>query len=187
MQCAMRDTISIDPVSVVDARMVVTPQAVYHDLLDWTATDLTETETWRQWYVDGFFYGDDKEIGGRANEDNDSIVLVLIVGTEQCTDTSRVVIPMLREGLFVPNVFTPDLKINRKFGAVGTGIISFKLDVYNRNGALVFRTEDINEWWDGSHNGSPCISGSSVWRIIYSTEVYPDVTHEIVGQVLLLR
>ena len=187
MQCAMRDTISLDPVSVVDARMVVTPQAVYHDLLDWTATDLTETETWRQWYVDGFFYGDDKEIGGRANEDNDSIVLVLIVGTEQCTDTSRVVIPMLREGLFVPNVFTPDLKINRKFGAVGTGIISFKLDVYNRNGALVFRTEDINEWWDGSHNGSPCISGSYVWRIIYSTEVYPDVTHEIVGQVLLLR
>ena len=187
MQCAMRDTISLEPVSVVDARMVVTPQAVYHDLLDWTATDLTETETWRQWYVDGFFYGDDKEIGGRANEDNDSIVLVLIVGTEQCTDTSRVVIPMLREGLFVPNVFTPDLKINRKFGAVGTGITSFKLDVYNRTGALVFRTEDINEWWDGSHNGSPCISGSYVWRIIYSTEVYPDVTHEIVGQVLLLR
>ena len=187
MQCAMRDTISIEPVSVVYARMDVTPQAVYHDLLDWSATDLTETETWRQWYVDGYFYGDDKEIGGRANEDNDSIVLVLIVGTEQCTDTSRVVIPMLREGLFVPNVFTPDLKINRKFGAVGTGIISFKMDVYNRTGALVFRTDDINEWWDGSHNGSPCISGSYVWRIIYSTEVYPDVTHEIVGQVLLLR
>ncbi len=187
MQCAMRDTVSIDPVSVVDARMEVTPQAVYHEVLDWTATDLTETETWRQWYVDGFFYGDDKEITGRANEDNDSIVLVLIVGTEQCTDTARTVIPMLREGLFVPNVFTPDLKINRKFGAVGTGIVSFKMDIYNRTGALVFRTDDINEWWDGSHNGSPCITGSYVWRIIYSTEVYPDVTHEIVGQVILLR
>ena len=115
------------------------------------------------------------------------MVVVLIVGTEQCTDTARVVVPMLREALYVPNVFTPDLKINRKFGAVGTGITSFKMDIYNRSGALVFRTDNINEWWDGAHNGTPCEMGSYVYRIIYVTEVYPDVTHEIVGQVLLLR
>ncbi|MBQ3580828.1 MAG: gliding motility-associated C-terminal domain-containing protein [Bacteroidales bacterium] len=187
MQCAVSDTISLEPVSVVDATMEVTPVALYHELLDWSAVDKTKTETWRQWYVDGFFYGDESEISGVANEDNDSMVVVLIVGTEQCTDTARVVVPMLREALYVPNVFTPDLKINRKFGAVGTGITSFKMDIYNRSGALVFRTDNINEWWDGAHNGTPCEMGSYVYRIIYVTEVYPDVTHEIVGQVLLLR
>jgi len=187
MQCAVMDTISLNPVSVVDAQMEVNPTALYRELLDWNAVNRTQTETWHQWYVDDIYYGDDNEIYGTASDKVDSVVLVLIAGSDQCTDTSRVVLPMLREGLYVPNVFTPELKINRKFGAVGIGIIRFQMDVYNRSGIHVFHSEDIHDWWDGSHKGVPCTNGSYVYRIVYSTEVYPDVKNEITGQVMLLR
>lgn len=187
MQCAVSDTVTLKPVSPVVAQMETKPVALYRENLDWSAIDLTVTEDWRQWYIDGIFMGDDLTVSGTADEAVDSLTIVLIVGADYCTDTATAVIPMLREGLYVPNVFTPDLKINRQFGAQGVGITSFKLDVYNRGGMLVFRTDDIHDTWDGSHNGIPCPMGSYVWRIIYSTEVYPDVTHEIVGQVLLLR
>ena len=187
MQCAVQDTLSLEPLAVVDAKMDYSPIAVYREQLDWSAVNRTGKASWHQWYVNDLFYGDDDEITGTANVEDDSVVVVLIAGTEQCTDTSRVVIPMLREGLYVPNVFTPDLKINRKFGAVGTGVISFTMDIFNRSGAHVFHAEDIDDWWDGSHNGIPCINGSYVYRIVYNTEVYPDVKNEVVGQVILIR
>ena len=174
MQCAVQDTLSLEPLAVVDAKMDYSPIAVYREQLDWSAVNRTGKASWHQWYVNDLFYGDDDEITGTANVEDDSVVVVLIAGTEQCTDTSRVVIPMLREGLYVPNVFTPDLKINRKFGAVGTGVISFTMDIFNRSGAHVFHAEDIDDWWDG-------------YRIVYNTEVYPDVKNEVVGQVILIR
>ena len=187
MQCAVRDTTTLIPVTLTDAAIEVTPEVLNRDYPDWTAIDRSKNVDWRQWYVDGMYYGVDEKIGARADEAVDSVVIILIVGNSMCTDTAEVVLPMLREGVYVPNVFTPELAINRQFGASGVGIIEYHLDIYNRNGLHVFHSDDLNDQWKGDHNGVECPTGSYVWHIVYRTEVYPDVRKEIVGQVLLLR
>lgn len=57
--------------------------------------------------------------------------------------------------LFVPNCFTPDNDgVNDMFFVVGHDLRYFELTIFNRFGEVVFKTFDVNEPWDGSHQGS---------------------------------
>lgn len=52
--------------------------------------------------------------------------------------------------LFVPNAFTPNGdNIDEVFTALGYGIVSFRMIVFNRWGEEVFVTEDMTEGWNG--------------------------------------
>ncbi len=54
----------------------------------------------------------------------------------------------------MPNAFTPngDGK-NEMFKAVGEGINSFKLYIFDRWGNNLFYSEDINKGWEGNYLG----------------------------------
>ncbi len=57
--------------------------------------------------------------------------------------------------LFVPNAFTPESPVgNKLFSAFGTGVHDFQFYIFNRWGETVFHTNDINETWDGTADGS---------------------------------
>jgi gliding motility-associated-like protein len=56
--------------------------------------------------------------------------------------------------LFVPNCFTPDNDgVNDFFFVKGHDLRYFELTIFNRYGEVVFKTYDMNEPWDGSHQG----------------------------------
>jgi gliding motility-associated-like protein len=77
------------------------------------------------------------------------------VSKDSCDCNTCEVLPLL-----VPNVFTPNQDgINDYFKINGLQN-GDKVSVFNRWGQLIFRTEDINEFWDGmTSNGTKCSEG----------------------------
>lgn len=75
--------------------------------------------------------------------------------------------------VFVPNAFSPNGDgtndvFNLKSFALRLDSITenkFELKIYNRWGEEVFRTNHINEGWDGTFNGLPCQQGSYIYLL----------------------
>jgi len=74
-------------------------------------------------------------------------------------------------GIYVPNAFTPnDDGLNDVFTAIGYNITSFRMEIFNRWGILVYETNDINNGWDGDSNGVQCEVGTYVYYIWWTGE-----------------
>jgi len=56
--------------------------------------------------------------------------------------------------LFIPNAFSPNQdQLNDTFGAIDNcNVTYYKLEIYDRWGKRLFKTEDINVFWDGTYN-----------------------------------
>lgn len=71
------------------------------------------------------------------------------------------------ENVFMPNAFTPgrggeNASFRPEFSFIPEG---YDFRIYSRNGALIFRTTDHGEGWDGNFNGSPMPPGVYLWRL----------------------
>lgn len=102
-------------------------------------------------------------------------------------DTIAIVQKICAKGLFVPTAFTPngdgknDLFEPRLFGTVR----SYRLQVYNRWGGVVFQTDDPRKGWDGKVSGAPQANGAFVWTVVYRLEGEEQRFEK--GTVVLLR
>lgn len=68
--------------------------------------------------------------------------------------------------LFFPNAFTPnDDGLNDSFFPKGLFIKSIKLVIYNREGHVFFSTNNIDEGWDGTHNGTPAPMDTYIYAV----------------------
>ena len=92
--------------------------------------------------------------------------------------------------LYVPNVFTPNFDgVNDKFKVFSAAnncdnISSFSMKIFNRWGALVFESDDINLGWNGTING---IDGNK-GVYIYVIEYFNGFNHELLkGSVTLIK
>jgi gliding motility-associated-like protein len=91
--------------------------------------------------------------------------------------------------LFIPNAFTPDGDgVNDTFQALynGNDISHFTMEVYDRWGGRIFKSEDILTGWDGKKNGNLCPGGVYVYKIVFSVDGVPG-NQERVGTVMLVR
>lgn len=70
--------------------------------------------------------------------------------------------------IYIPNTFTPnkDLK-NDVFYIYGEGIYDIEFRIFDRWGKVVFRTDDINQGWDGKINDRPQPEGVYVYKLVY--------------------
>lgn len=66
-----------------------------------------------------------------------------------------------------PNVFTPNGDgVNEKFEIVGTAdLTTYSLNVVDRAGRIVFTTDNINDFWDGTLNGNELSNGVYYYSI----------------------
>ena len=91
--------------------------------------------------------------------------------------------------VYVPNAFTPNNDgVNDIFKAYGEDIREFKLIVFNRWGDEVFRTENPDDFWDGSYQGSTHYVQNEVYT--YTVEFNSACSAEKVtksGYVIVLR
>ncbi|MCT4560525.1 MAG: PKD domain-containing protein [Crocinitomicaceae bacterium] len=91
---------------------------------------------------------------------------------------------------FVPTAFTPDGdQFNQYFKPVMTAGFepaSYRMEIYNRWGELLFVTQDLETGWDGTYKNVMVQSGVYVWKI-YFTDLENDEKYEQIGQVSLLR
>ena len=63
--------------------------------------------------------------------------------------------------------------------------VEYLLRIFNRNGHLIFETNDINIGWDGYYNGKICDQGVYVWRAI--GRFTNGKQFDVKGNVTLLR
>ena len=119
-------------------------------------------------------------------------VSLIVMNEYACTDTAFnqiVVNPSIT--LYVPNTFTPNGDENNQFfRPVFSGSNfdrkNYTFLVFNRWGEVVFQTQDIQEAWDGFHNGLPCMQGTYSWEISYLEQVNKEQKH-VNGHVNLVR
>lgn len=82
--------------------------------------------------------------------------------------------------VFIPNAFSPNEDgINDLFGVEGSDIDpdNFHLQIFNRQGELVFESRDPNEKWDGGPAGSEYYTQNEVY--VYRVEVHSLSSTEI--------
>ena len=95
-------------------------------------------------------------------------------------------IPIEQRAIYFPNVFTPDGDINNRFTAIGVGIAEFEMWIYDRRGALMFHTTDMQQGWDGKSKGIKCRQEAYAYTCRYRLKQEQGYqTHT--GTVLLLR
>ena len=91
----------------------------------------------------------------------------------------------VRSQLFVPNAFTPLSDKNNLFKPAQADVSDYRMNIYNRQGVLVFDSEDITYGWDGRSKGEVCPSGTYVYVISFrDTEGKP---HTQKGTLMLLK
>ncbi|MBL7941689.1 MAG: gliding motility-associated C-terminal domain-containing protein, partial [Flavobacteriales bacterium] len=112
-----------------------------------------------------------------------------------CSDLFSMLVVEECEGvIYVPNAFTPDGDgINDVFMALGENIESFKMQIWNRWGELLFESNDMGTPWLGQRRDGEYFvpNGVYLYRITYRTTQGVGVTAEedieLMGHISLVR
>lgn len=81
--------------------------------------------------------------------------------------------------LYVPNAFTPNADgRNDQFRAVGIGIVSYRMMVFNRWGEKLFESNDMTIGWDGTYRGERVENDVYTYLIAYTDITSPVVKYQ---------
>lgn len=194
--CPTTKSISLEPVEFPTAQLHLKPEYMTLDAMEYEAIDLGRRDQHRTWimteYLDGSPYNTfrplpEPRVHSTLSGVVDSVLVELDVSNGYCHDTARGAIPLIKTNIFAPNIFTPDKPTNNLFMIIATGVSDVELDIYNREGLLMFHTNDLSIPWDGTHNGRPCVQGAYAWRLRYLADDNRVHHQETIGTVLLIR
>ena len=91
-----------------------------------------------------------------------------------------------RDGvIYVPTAFTPDQTDNNRFFVKGKNIKDYEIRIMSKAKVLVYSSTDINEQWDGTHNGEALDRGMYIYMIVF-TDLNNKVHHKN-GTITLIR
>lgn len=151
------------------------------------AFDITEGSSSRQWWIDSVLMAEtDKHLTYAVPPTADSVLVTLAAYLDVCGDTTSKVLYLDNNNIYMPNVFCPSCESNNRFGPIGTGIEEGEMYIYNREGLLMYHTNDLTAWWDGTHHGRPCTQSAYVWTMRYRMKGQTNY-HSATGTVTLLR
>ncbi len=107
-----------------------------------------------------------------------------------CSDTIGMDIKIVPLAFSVPNAFRPasDISMNRVFQPTIVGVDNqkYKFEIFNRIGAVIFKTSDYENGWNGNLPGNlPADQGIYVWVIEYDD--IQGYHHSQKGNVMLVR
>lgn len=91
------------------------------------------------------------------------------------------------EGVFIPNAFTPNNDgLNDVFKPIiGGKLNSYRFEIYNRWGELLFSTTEKDKGWNGTFKALPLPPGWFIWRCTYELEGEKPTQRK--GQLFLMR
>jgi len=98
------------------------------------------------------------------------VISLLVISDKGCADTTTQLVHMQDvQQIYVPNTFSPNNdSYNDLFLPIITSeheLLSYRLEIYDRWGEIVFETEDINQPWNGQLQGINVPDGLYVWKI----------------------
>ena len=187
IDCSDTSKVSLSPIKQPHAAIKVKPSALDYDQTEITAVDISTDGTDRQWSLDGMEMGSDPVLRTYIDPSGDSSKLQLVSFNNYCTDTASTVIYKNHTTMWASDVFAPSIDGNDRFKIVGHNIVPHELYIYNRNGLLIFHTDNPDEGWDGTRDGIPMPQGAYVWKLIYHKAALPSRLHSATGTVTLLR
>jgi len=159
------------------------------DIYQWDLGDGISTS---QAYPSFTYKFDDSDTGTYA-------VQLIAENSFGCLDSiTRFVVIEADHSLFVPSSFSPNGDgINDTFYSKGIGIPSgsgnesnFQMIIYNRWGDQIYKTNDINQPWDGKANNGKKIAHNGVYIWIIKTNIKQgevEKKHQYMGHVTLIK
>lgn len=184
--CPVADTFWLAPFAPVRIRLDITPVRLSPGNSIVTVRDRSDSAWLRQWYVNGELQDESgPQLRFESSLSGDSVRIRLVASNDYCSDTAYAAIPIQSGSPCFPNVFTPGVAPNDCFRGYGVNIRDYQLEIYTRWGDCFFRTNDINESWDGTRNGRRCPEGAYAYLCRYTTPDGKPAT--LSGTVLLLR
>lgn len=114
-------------------------------------------------------------------------VALVVSDVNGCSDSVvKVVQVEVDFHFYVPNAFTPnDDEKNETFLPVMRGVRLYEMQIFNRWGQQIFRSENPLIGWDGRFQGEPCQQDSYIWKIKLSTLLGEEKQYS--GNVVLIR
>lgn len=96
-------------------------------------------------------------------------VELIAVSNNGCSDTTKALLEVIPDVLiYVPNTFTPDGNSYNniwKPSIIGIADEEYELLVFNRWGELIWKSNDLNESWNGTYKGVRVKEGTYVWTL----------------------
>lgn len=142
------------------------------------------------WFLDGILqFGQDLVIDWRNLSPGYHTISVYGItdGCESNTIQYRILVEECST-IYIPNAFTPDgFGVNETWYPMGVGWERIDVSVFSRWGMLVFRSTDIDGYWDGSFMGGDYYVQNDVYvyKVIWKgIDREPEV---IYGHVVILR
>jgi gliding motility-associated-like protein len=87
---------------------------------------------------------------------------------------------------YIPSAFSPNGDANNNtFYGKGVGITEYELSIFDRWGLLIFKTDDINQHWDGKLAGQDAQQDVYVYVVNLKDNLHKD--HKYEGTVTIVR
>lgn len=140
-------------------------------------TNTTQTFDVLKWEVNGKSFGQQKAWLYENTEKADTISISLEAGIGGCfgTYTEQILLKEPTTELSIPNVFTPNGDgVNDCYGISGASAFEgcFSLEVFNRFGKSLFKTDNPNDCWDGKVKGKLIANGVYFYLITLGEEEF---------------
>ena len=189
MACPTSVSLTLEPPHEVKAKIGLSTSCLTPDLLDFRATAMGEDFSMQDWTIDGEYYSDQKSIlyHFEQMDEFDSVTISLRVSNGYCADSQTVVIPYLIAEINAPNIFSTSDDRFKYFKVRGKGIIEYEIYIYNRQGLQVFHSNQLGDYWDGTHKGTKVPQGAYVYYITYRTVIAPNEVKHLTGTVVLVK
>lgn len=167
--CVNRESKYVEVDLKPKARIKADPEEVSLGSMQTILTDVSSNSVRRVWN----FYDGTKSYNNQViyqvPYSVDSVPIEMVVyNAHDCSDTTSKVIYVNNNTMWIPNSFTPRAGTNSKFDIVAAGLKEYEIEIFNRDGILVFHSDDVNNSWNGTFNGKYCPQGAYVYIIRYS-------------------
>ncbi|MCC7302671.1 MAG: gliding motility-associated C-terminal domain-containing protein [Bacteroidia bacterium] len=175
----------------LSAQAQFTANPVYTTNLSPTITFTDQSTNASSWYWD-FGDGNTSTVQHPVHtytSENTFRVMLVTNNAAGCPDTAWLDVKVDPEFTFyIPNAFTPNGDhMNDEFRGEGDEITSYKMEIFDRWGMLIFQTENLYRGWDGRANGGNEIAQEDVYVYRVVLRDFAQKEHTFTGHVSLIR
>ena len=127
--------------------------------------------------------------GSFSISDTGLITIMQVVYDGTCTDTAYDYVYVKPEYIFfAPNSFSPNGDgYNDFFFGKGLGILHYEMYIYDRWGDNIFKSNNIENQWDGRANWGKDMVQEDVYVYLFQIIDFQNMPHTYVGHVTVLR
>ena len=105
-------------------------------------------------------------IGDPIYDPNVDSYRIIAISNDSLESRSNTISVEKPYALHAPTAFSPDGDgINDYFNVVGQGLTNYTIEIYNRWGQMVFKSNDMSVKWDGNFRNKKAPAGTYVYKV----------------------